>query len=60
MHSYPLEVIQIFLLTAVILMALLVIYFRRFYAIMIPLIGITVSSIWGLGVISLLGYNLIP
>ncbi|MGC6472520.1 MAG: efflux RND transporter permease subunit, partial [Parvibaculales bacterium] len=59
-HSYLLEVIQIFLLTAVILMALLVIYFRRFYAIMIPLIGITVSSIWGLGVISLLGYNLDP
>lgn len=59
-HSYLLEVIQIFLLTAVILMALLVVYFRRFYAIMIPLIGITVSSIWGLGVISLLGYNLDP
>ena len=59
-HSYLLEVIQIFLLTAAILLALLVIYFRRFYAIVIPLIGITISSIWGLGVISLLGYNLDP
>lgn len=59
-HSYLLEVIQIFLLTAAILMMLLVVYFRRFYAIIIPLVGITVSSIWGLGVISLLGYNLDP
>ena len=59
-HSYLLEVIQIFLLTAAILLVLLVIYFRRFYAIVIPLIGITISSIWGLGVISLLGYNLDP
>lgn len=59
-HSYLLEVIQIFLLTAAILLALLVVYFRRFYAILVPLIGITISSIWGLGVISLLGYNLDP
>ncbi|MEG9862573.1 MAG: MMPL family transporter, partial [Parvularculales bacterium] len=59
-HSYLVEVIQIFFLTAAILMALLVVYFRRFYAILIPLIGITISSIWGLGVISLLGYNLDP
>jgi len=59
-HSYTLEVIQIFLLTAAILLMILIIYFRRFYAIIVPLIGITISSIWGLGVISLLGYNLDP
>ncbi|MDD9797891.1 MAG: MMPL family transporter, partial [Alphaproteobacteria bacterium] len=59
-HSYTLEVIQIFLLTAAILLLILIIYFRRFYAIIVPLIGITISSIWGLGVISLLGYNLDP
>ncbi|MDP1136846.1 hypothetical protein Q6325_29830, partial [Klebsiella pneumoniae] len=40
--------------------ALLVFYFRKAYGIFIPLAGVIVSSIWGVGIISLFGYNLDP
>lgn len=59
-HSYLSEVAQIFLITAVVLLTLLVLYFRRWYGIFVPMIGILISSVWGLGIISLLGYNLEP
>lgn len=59
-YSYLSQIIQIFLYTVLIMLALLIAYFRRYYGVVIPLIGITISSIWGLGVIALLGYNLDP
>ncbi|RME64435.1 MAG: transporter, partial [Alphaproteobacteria bacterium] len=59
-YSYLGQIMQIFLYTVLIMLALLVAYFRRFYGVLVPLIGITISSIWGLGIISLLGYNLDP
>lgn len=58
--TYVGQILQIFLFTAVIMMALLIAYFRRAYGILLPLMGIVLSTIWGLGAISLLGYNLDP
>ena len=59
-HTYLDEVVKIFLMTAAIMIFLLIIYFRRFYGVLVPLAGITISACWGLGTISLLGYNLDP
>jgi uncharacterized protein len=58
--GYAEQIIIIFLLTVLIMLGLLVLYFRRLYGIVLPLIGIIVTSIWGLGTLSLLGYNLDP
>ena len=60
-YSYLDQILQIFLLTIVVLLLLLVTYFRsRVYGIVLPLIGVLVSATWGLGIVSLLGYNLDP
>jgi predicted RND superfamily exporter protein len=59
-YSYVDQILQVFLFTAVVLIALLVLYFRRLLGILLPLAGILLSSIWGLGIISLLGFNLDP
>ncbi|TDG14053.1 transporter [Seongchinamella unica] len=60
-YSYLGQIMQIFLLTMAILLALLVAYFRtRGYGILLPLIGVMISATWGLGIVSLLGYNLDP
>jgi len=58
--SYANQIITIFLLTVVIMLALLIIHFRSLYGIVLPIIGIIVTSIWGLGILSFLGYNLDP
>ncbi len=57
---YANQIITIFLLTIVIMLALLVMHFRSFYGIFLPVSGIVFTSIWGLGMLSLLGYNLDP
>ncbi len=59
-YTYVGQIFQVFLFTAAILIGLLVLYFRRLYGILLPLLGIVLSSIWGLGIISLLGFNLDP
>ncbi len=58
--SYVSEVIQIFGYTLAILLILLVAYFRKFYGLLLPFIGILLTTTWGLGMLSLLGYNLDP
>ncbi len=58
--SYADQIIIIFLLTIVIMLGLLIIHFRRMYGIALPAIGIILTSIWGLGILSYLGYNLDP
>ena len=58
--SYVGEILQIFLYTILIMLCLLIIYFRRLYGIILPVIGIVVTSIWGVGILSLLGHNLDP
>lgn len=60
-YSYLDQIIQIFLFTLAILLMLLVAYFRRrVYGIVIPVIGVVISATWGLGIVSLLGFNLDP
>jgi len=58
--SYVNQILQIFLYTVLIMLALLVVYFRRLYGIALPLAGIVLTSTWGLGILALLGYNLDP
>ena len=60
-YSYLDQIVHIFLFTVAIMLVLLVAYFRqRYYGIVIPIIGVIISSIWGLGIVSLLGFNLDP
>ena len=58
--SYVGEIVQIFLLTLLIMLVLLVVYFRKLYGILLPMLGIVVTSIWGLGILAMLDYNLDP
>ncbi len=57
---YANQIITIFLLTVVIMLGLLIFHFRNLYGIFLPVSGIIFTSIWGLGMLSLLGYNLDP
>lgn len=59
-YTYMDQILQIFLFTVLAMLALLVFHFRKAYGVLIPLGGVMVSTIWGLGIISLLGYNLDP
>ncbi len=58
--SYSPQILQIFLYTIFIVLAILVIYSRRFYGVLLPLIGMILTSIWGVGFMGLFGYNLDP
>jgi uncharacterized protein len=58
--SYIGEILQIFMFTVLIMLVLLSLYFRRFYGVLLPSIGIVLTTIWGLGMLSLLGHNLDP
>ncbi len=58
--SYVGEILQIFLFTILIMLFLLILYFRRLYGILLPVVGIVMTTIWGLGILALLGYNLDP
>ena len=59
-YTYIQQIIQIFMFTLVFMFVLLMVYFRRLYGVLIPMMGIAISSIWGIGILSLLGYNLDP
>ena len=59
-YSYLPQSLTVFAYTAAIVLGLLIVYFRRFYGVLLPLVGISVSTIWGLGWIVLLGYHLDP
>lgn len=59
-YSYLPQSIQVFAYTAAIVLVILIGYFRRFYGVALPLLGITISTVWGLGWIVLLGYHLDP
>jgi len=59
-YTYLNQIIAILAYTLVLLTLLLILYFRRFYGVALPLLGIALSSIWGLGFMSWLGFNLEP
>ena len=59
-YTYLGQIVQILAYTLVLLATLLIVYFRRLYGIALPLLGIALSSIWGLGFMALVGINLEP
>jgi predicted RND superfamily exporter protein len=59
-YTYMDQILQIFLFTVLAMLALLVFHFRKAYGVLIPLGGVMISTVWGLGIISLLGFNLDP
>lgn len=59
-YSYLDQLLLIFSTTVGIMLLLLIAYFRRAYGILLPMFGICISAIWGLGILSLLDYNLDP
>lgn len=59
-YHYKDQIYQILAFTALIMVSLLVWHFRSAYGVLVPLAGVLVSTIWGLGIISLFGYNLDP
>ena len=59
-YTYMDQILQIFIFTVLTMLALLIFHFRKAYGVLIPLGGVLISTIWGLGIISFLGYNLDP
>ena len=59
-YFYKDQIFQILAFTALIMLALLIFHFRTAYGVFVPLAGVLVSTIWGIGIISLFGYNLDP
>jgi len=59
-YTYLNQIVEILAYTLALLATLLIVYFRRFYGIALPLLGIALSSIWGLGFMAVMGINLEP
>jgi predicted RND superfamily exporter protein len=59
-YTYFNQIVEILAWTLLLLSALLIVYFRRFYGVALPLLGIALSSIWGLGFMAFMGINLEP
>jgi hypothetical protein len=59
-YYYVNELLLIFSLTGIVIVALLTYYFRRLFGVLVPLLCATLSAIWGLGFCALMGYNLDP
>jgi predicted RND superfamily exporter protein len=57
---YKWEIVYILGLSVLVLVVLLGIYFRQWYGVVMPFTGAAVSAVWGLGFISLMGYQLEP
>jgi len=59
-YTYLGQILTIMAWTLALITLLLIGYFRRFYGVFLPLLGIALSSIWGLGFMALCGFNLEP
>jgi predicted RND superfamily exporter protein len=55
---YKGELAEIFGVTGIFILLSLVLYFRRAYGVLLPIVGAAAQVIWGLGFLGLLGYNL--
>ncbi|MBI1733055.1 MAG: MMPL family transporter [Gammaproteobacteria bacterium] len=58
--SYSGQILQIFLYTVFIVVGILIVYTRRLYGIFLPLLGMALTSIWGVGFMGVFGYNFDP
>lgn len=59
-YTYLNQIVAILAWTLALLATLLIVYFRRLYGVALPLLGIALSSIWGLGFMAMAGINLEP
>ncbi|WP_421717987.1 efflux RND transporter permease subunit [Algiphilus sp.] len=59
-YTYLSQIVLILVCTLALLVGLLVLHFRRLYGIALPLLGIGLSSIWGLGFMAMMDFNLEP
>ncbi|MCK6395509.1 MMPL family transporter [Zoogloea sp.] len=59
-YTYLNQIVEILAWTLALITVLLIVYFRRFYGIALPLLGIALSTIWGLGFMAVMGINLEP
>ena len=59
-YTYVGQILGILAWSLALITVLLIVYFRRLYGIALPLLGITLSTIWGLGFMSFMGINLEP
>ena len=59
-YTYLNQIVGILFWTLGLLALLLILYFRRLYGIALPLLGISLSSLWGLGFMGWIGFNLEP
>jgi len=58
--SYSTQILEIFLYTLLIVLAILIVYTRRLYGVLLPMFGMAVTSVWGIGFMGLMHYNLDP
>ncbi len=59
-YRYTPQMILIFVVTGLVMVTLLWLYFRTVQGVFIPMLSAGVSAVWGLGFAGLLGYNLDP
>lgn len=59
-YTYLGQIVMILGCTLALLASLLLLYFRRLYGVALPLLGIVLSSVWGVGFMALCGFNLEP
>lgn len=57
---YVKDVLKILLYTVIAMMVVFLLYFRSKRGMLLPVIAAAISAIWGLGFLSLLGFNLDP
>lgn len=57
---YTNELFTIFAFTGIFVVLALIVYFRRVYGVVVPLIGASIQAIWGMGWIGWWGANLDP
>jgi uncharacterized protein len=58
--SYSGQILQIFAYTILIVLVILIVYTRKFLGVVLPLMGMALTTIWGVGFMGLFGYNLDP
>ncbi len=59
LQQYP-QVEKLFIYTLLAIIAVLVLYFRDFRGIFLPISTATISAIWGVGFLGVMGYNFDP
>lgn len=59
-YHYQKQMYEIFVVTGLTMLGLLLFYFRNLPGVIVPVTCAVLNAIWGLGVVSILGYNIEP